>query len=102
ISYRQGPSSDGFNELIISSINCGGSKGCPLDAVSKASEKFGTDSPQSLCEIASAGNIFTNELQPLTMVFIATTGILIVVLLVTVIILMRYRTSEIKIEDVRI
>ncbi|KAK6019294.1 hypothetical protein OSTOST_15074, partial [Ostertagia ostertagi] len=41
---------DVFNELMISRLSCTGAESCPMDAVSKASEEFGSDEPQRLCE----------------------------------------------------
>ncbi|PIO60560.1 histidine acid phosphatase, partial [Teladorsagia circumcincta] len=50
IFYRRGSSNDEFNEMMTSRLSCVGEEKCPLDEITKALEKFGSDAPQLLCE----------------------------------------------------
>ncbi|XGW10376.1 hypothetical protein V3C99_012124 [Haemonchus contortus] len=98
VSYRRGSSSHEFIDLITSKMNCRGLDGC-TDVITRASENYGIDTPQSLCEDGDDESDFPSGLQPITLIFMASTGLLAVLLLAAVIAHIRYRSSEFNVES---
>ncbi|RCN49287.1 histidine acid phosphatase [Ancylostoma caninum] len=98
ILYRRGPGFDEYRDLTKSVEGCGQHEFCPIEDFSKSMEPFKHDHPEELCASDSENNKNqrspqTDGVQPVTILFMVTTGIFAMLSLGLLFLLLHRRAS---------